>query len=408
MKKYFNLSLLFVIVIFIIFLISPYIFKYHKYSRKTLQKETDYIFNNIEKLHIGQYLNENESTFEKAPLIESRMNKYTFYTFLWQELNKYFPEVYMVIPYEYKSTNLLPFTTRYLDDSYVVIKSYCKIPVGAKIKKINGINIERLYNDFSYAITGENEYVKKHNFTIFILPILPDFLKRKEFEVLYEFEGKENVIELNSITYEEYLKNLTLVPFEYKKINKQIGILKINNFNVTGKYFFDMLELLESIAKDETEVLLIDMRGCEGLVRDLSGIYMLLSFITDKTFYLSDKIFYSYGKRLITYEKYGYVQPNQINFANKKLYFISDKSIAHPLPMFVLSFVKKWKLGIIIGEKSTYPANFYGALKELKTTWTNIKVLVPTWYFENYKYNFVEPDIYCKGDYLNLIMETYK
>ncbi|SHH39372.1 hypothetical protein [Thermosipho atlanticus] len=404
MKRYLNFTFIFIIIVFIIFLISPYVFKYHRYFKRTLQKEIEYVITKVENYHIGRFFN---SSFKiEIPEISKMMNRYEFYRFLSEKLN-YFPDVYLEIPYQYKTTKLLPFDIRFFNNSFVVINTSCNIPNDAIIRKINGQNIEDIYLDFAASLPGENMYIKKHNFAVFIFPIIPDFYKKNKFEVEYEFKGMVYKETVESITYQEYLGKLKLKAFEYRKINKDIGILKVNHFNVAGKDFFTMLELLENISKDEVKTLLIDMRGSIGLVRDFSGVYMLLSFITDKPHYISDKIYYAFGDNLIKYEKYGYVYPNEINFSNKRLFFISDKSIAHPLPAMVLAFVKKWKLGIIVGKEPAHPVNFYGVMKEFTTQWTGLKVLIPTWYFENYIKDYVEPDIKIPGDYLNYIMTNF-
>lgn len=404
MKKFFNLTFIFVIAVLIFFLISPYIFKYQKYSKRTLQKEYDYIKSKIEVFHIGRFL---ENSFDLKEIeVPKMMNRYEFFNFLVKTFNNV-PEVYFKIPFQDKSTNLLPFDVRYLDGAFIVVSTACEIPKNSKILRINNKEIFNIFNDYQDAGTGNNIYVKRQNFALTILPLLPDFERIKKFEVEYQYNDRLYKANVEAITYEEYKKKVHIKPFEYIKLNYKFGILKVNHFDVSGKEFYEMLTLLESISNDNISTLIIDMRGSYGFINDLSGVYMLLSFLVDKSYYISDEIIYSFGKSILKYENYGYVQPNENNFSNKRLVFISDEYITHPLPMLVLSFIKKWKIGLIIGDYSSFPANFYGSMKEFATHWTNIKFLIPTWYLKNYKEDYIKPDIIYKGDYVKYIIDNF-
>jgi hypothetical protein len=403
-KKILNLTFIFVLAVFIFFLISPFIFKYQKFSKHTLQKEYDYIKNKIEVFHIGRLL---ENSFKLNEVkIPKMMNRYEFYQFLGE--NFYIaPEVHFNIPYQNKTTKLLPLKISYLDNVFKVINSGCEIPQNAVIIKINDEDLENVYLRYKNCINGNNDYVKKHNFTLKILPILPDFERKNKFKIEYQYEGFIYTKVIEAINFEEYTNKIELEPFEYIKINSEVGLLKINHFDVVGNDFFKMLTLLESISEEDIKTILIDMRNSYGNVNDLSGLYMLLSFFTGEIHYLSDNVFYSFGNKILKYENFGYIHPNEKNFSNKNLIFISDRYINHPLPMFVLSFVKKWKIGKIIGDISSYPANFYGSMKEFSTHWTNIKFFIPTTFYENYSKNYIAPDIFFSGDYVKYVVDNF-
>ena len=404
MKKILNLTFIFVIAVFIFFLISPFIFKYQKFSKQTLQEEYDYIKNKIETFHIGRFL---ENSFELSEVnISKMMNRYEFFQFLGEHFNV-LPEVHFSIPYQNKTSKLLPLKICYLDETFKVVISGCEIPKNAIILKINDEDIENVYLKYKNCVNGVNDYVKKHNFTLTIFPLLPDFERENKFKIEYQYEGYTYKKVIEAITFEEYCKRIKLEPFEYEKLNSEIGLLKVNHFDVEGKDFYKMLTLLESISNESITTLLIDMRSSYGDINDLSGVYMLLSFITDENHYISDEVFYSFGNKVLKYEKYGYIHPNERNFSNKNLIFISDKYIIHPLPMFVISFVKKWEIGKIIGDFPSYPANFYGSMKEFSTHWTNIRVFIPTRFYKNYSNDYIAPDIFFSGDYVKYVVNYF-
>ncbi|ABR31687.1 hypothetical protein SU69_09350 [Thermosipho melanesiensis] len=74
MKKFINITLIFVLFVIIFFIISPYIFKYIPYSKESLQKDIDFLIKQLKTHYI-----------EEFPLfgvqVSKKMNVSEFYVF---------------------------------------------------------------------------------------------------------------------------------------------------------------------------------------------------------------------------------------------------------------------------------------------------------------------------------------
>ncbi|ABR31685.1 hypothetical protein [Thermosipho melanesiensis] len=135
--------------------------------------------------------------------------------------------------------------------------------------------------------------------------------------------------------------------------------INVYSFNFSKKDFFVYFKQLKNVAKSNVNEILIDLRYAYAITNDLSGLYTILSFVIKEKKTMFEKIIVKYGNQKYTYSNFGYLEPNNINFFGKNVYFIGESYDP---------------IGALFFEKNV----LYTRYKIFKLPWSGIKIYIPT------------------------------
>ncbi|MBT1248407.1 MULTISPECIES: hypothetical protein [unclassified Thermosipho (in: thermotogales)] len=335
MRKFLNFSLIFVSVVIVFFIVSPYLFKYMPYSQKTLQKDVDYLISQL-KIH---YVEDFQSDYIK---IYKRMNRYEFYVFLLKRFSS-LPGVYFFLPISAKTTNVLPFELRYVNGKYIIINSQCELKNDVELLAVDGVKIKEYFSRFG---NGEKQF-----FARYIFPYLGDILRKKRLKI--DIPGEN--LDISVIELEKFIP-LPAIKVVY---GEDIAEIFIYSFDFSKGNFYKYIADLEHIAASSVKKVIFDLNYAYEITNDLSGLYTISSFIFEDEIFLFDIAIFKYGNKRYEYKNFGKITPNEVNFKDKQVYFLG--SVSDPI-------------GKVLVDRTVLYANF----KIVELPWTKIKVFIPT------------------------------
>jgi len=185
------------------------------------------------------------------------------------------------------------------DRMYVVsdTNSENTIPLGSEILSINSKKVGDFINSIDPYISYERAEFR--NFKIengLNKYLIMQFGLRKSTKIKYVYETIENTIDVKHIKLRHWKKGqsseykdrrkrfMKMQPWEYKKINHDIGYFNIFSFRIASPINYDIAlnNIFGEIKKDSLKSLIIDIRGnTGGFPKDVSK---LLHFITQDNF----------------------------------------------------------------------------------------------------------------------------
>lgn len=311
-----------------------------------------------------------------------------------------------------KNNGVFPYKI-YLDETnrLFLIDNYSQdktIPLGAEIVAINDVPLSTFLQEISPYISYEQEIFRNSLIqSDFDFYLLLRFGEVQQLKLTYKnqttqthtvkfVDFSERKEEMGAADRRRQKKMSTNQPFEYKKIKKDVGLIKIYSFAVgeANGYHVFLRNTFKKIAKDSITSLIIDVRGnTGGFPKSVSDIIHYVSQKYFKTMAMSEmKVSDTYKDyfvdrsninvyRSLYLKKRHYVDINSVmkkpvgtrvqetNFYNEEpetkvfeykgeVYLLTDKRSYSASSSFAATF-RCYGLGLIIGEETGGTKIFY-------------------------------------------------
>jgi len=200
-----------------------------------------------------------------------------------------------------KANGVFPFELFINDENeFYVIQSYedgeSSIPLGAKILKINGKSTEEIISELDGYVSYERipfrNFIIQSRISEYLYLTFGDI---KQYGIEYSY-GKTTAIIVNTIPLSQRKRKMKDfrdegdrkkdrgIPYEYEKLEDEVGLLALNSFGSRDmKSFAVFLEKsFRKISKEGINYLIIDVRGNLGGWPKLSAD--IFHYLTDKNF----------------------------------------------------------------------------------------------------------------------------
>lgn len=231
------------------------------------------------------------------------------------------------------------------------------IPEGASIKKINGKEITEIisfYSDFVYAATEEERsfwIAERELFNYY-----PHFFPANEYEISYVHNDELQSQTIQKIPWREYDSWKRRVESEWYQVtkDKDLSVLKINNFTPSDEISHELRMLMEDIVDLNPNRLLIDVSDAQGEGGNFYNLQLLLSFLSKEEGFLIE----SQTTVHVRQEKVLSVIP-QSKIYEGEVYLLISKYSVYPHIRALISFCTRNDIANIIGEEPLCELSFY-------------------------------------------------
>jgi len=367
-----NVTIIFVIAVFIIGALAIYAYEHFRYSPFALQVDQEVIKEylrdrHVELLDIALRGEINRRTVQ----INKRMSTYDFALRVAPMLSILNDGVTRIeIPLK-TTDQTLPLRFKYINDKVIVSMSSCEIPVGSIILTINGYPIENIVEKYKKLFPTLDEFQQKYAFVDKLLSYYPRIIEAQTIQIKYQLpqSNAQRTSYIKSIPFKDFQRIMHVKPMETYTIS-DYTIVKINSFNISNKNDLkDVIEMFHKIAQSSKKVI-FDLRyASDG---DIALPTMIISKLITSPAMLYPK--------LISRHKFQQIEKQQIPVEpdperlESEVYFIVDKTCFYTPHKTLLTFLGTHDIGKVItfdtldfSKLSFYTDEFWKILPNTRT-----------------------------------------